>query len=322
VEGIFHILKELYMQVLAVTSPGTPATVIEVDQPTPSAGEVLVRVTAAAVNGFDLAVSAGMLEGMMEHRYPVVLGKDFAGVVDAVGADVDGFTVGDRVFGVVTKDFLGDGSIGEFVTVPAAIGIAHTPEGVTDHDAAALGLAGVTALTAIAGANITADSVVLVSGATGGVGSQVLQRAVALGATVIATAKGDTATQLVRDLGAAEVVDYTDDVAEAIKASHPEGVDVIVHLAGDPATLTPVLKDGGRFVSALVMTPEQLPLANGTVVPVYAAPTRDALTTVASDQGNGSTTVRVDHLYPLADAAAALAQFGTGKLGKIVVTVA
>lgn len=103
---------------------------------------------------------------------------------------------GDRVFGVVAKEFIGDGPIGEFVTVPAAIGIAHTPEGVSDPEAAALGLAGVTALAAINGAGIVADSVVLVSGATGGVGTQVVQRAAAAGATVIATATGDAASTL------------------------------------------------------------------------------------------------------------------------------
>jgi Alcohol dehydrogenase GroES-like domain len=68
---------------------------------------------------------------MMEHRFPVVLGKDFAGEVDAVGPDVEGYQVGDRVFGVVMKDALGDGSFGEYVTVPVAFGIAKLPEGST-----------------------------------------------------------------------------------------------------------------------------------------------------------------------------------------------
>jgi NADPH2:quinone reductase len=67
----------------------------------------------------------------MEHRFPVVLGKDFAGEVDAVGPDVEGYQVGDRVFGVVMKDALGDGSFGEYVTVPVAFGIAQLPEGET-----------------------------------------------------------------------------------------------------------------------------------------------------------------------------------------------
>jgi NADPH:quinone reductase len=310
------------MQVLAIAAPGSPATVIEIDKPAPGVGEVLVRVTAASVNGFDVAVAAGMLEGMMEHRYPVVIGKDFAGIVEGLGEGVDSFAVGDRVFGVVTKEFIGDGSIGGYVTVPAGIGIAHTPAAVTDEEAAALGLAGVTALATVNGAELSAESVVLVSGATGGVGTQVVQLAAATGATVVATAKGETAAALMTELGAAKIVDYTGDVAAGLRAAHPSGAHAVIHLAGDPAALVPALADGGRFVSALVMSPEQLPLENGTVVPVHAVPTADALDQVAGAQADGSVQVRVDHLYPLADAAAALAHFGSGKLGKIVITVA
>jgi NADPH:quinone reductase-like Zn-dependent oxidoreductase len=310
------------MKALAVTSPGSTATVVEVDTPTPGAGDVLVKVAAASVNGFDLAVAGGMLEGMMEHRYPVVIGKDFAGVVAAVGEGVDTFAVGDRVFGVVTRDFLGDGSIGEFVAVPATVGVAHTPAGVPDREAAALGLAGVTALAAVDGAQLTPESVVLVSGATGGVGTQVVQLAAAAGATVIATARGDVAAALVSELGATEVVDYTEDVAAAVRASHPNGADVVFHFAGDAAALVPALADGGRFVTALLMSADQLPLENGTVVPVLAVPTAEALETVARSHADGSARIRVDHLYPLADAAEALARFGTGKLGKIVIAVA
>ena len=80
----------------------------------------------------------------MEHRFPLVLGKDFAGEVDAVGAGVADYAVGDRVFGTVTKPYLGDGSFAEYVTVPTAVGIAPIPEQVS-YQAAALGLAGAAA---------------------------------------------------------------------------------------------------------------------------------------------------------------------------------
>jgi NADPH:quinone reductase-like Zn-dependent oxidoreductase len=310
------------MQVFAVPSEGAAPTVLDIARPEPGAGEILVRVKAASINGFDTAVAAGMLVGMMEHRYPVVLGKDFAGTVEALGGGVDGFAVGDRVFGVVTRNFLGDGSLGQYVAVPASIGVAHTPEGVSDEDAAALGLAGVTALMAIEAADLHDGSVVLVAGATGGVGTQVVQRAARSGATVLATARSGAAASLVESLGATEVVDHSGDVAAAVLRSHPTGVDVVVHLAGDAAALAPALADGGRFVSALLMSPEQLPLEHGTVVPVSAVPTQQALDAVAGAHADGSLRIPVDHVYPLADAAAAFAQFGTSKLGKIVVTVA
>jgi NADPH:quinone reductase len=89
----------------AVVLPAFDAApeLIDIAVPTPEEGEVRVRVHSASVNGFDLAVAGSRLNGMMEHRFPVVLGKDFAGTVDAVGAGVEGVAVGDRVFGVVTK---------------------------------------------------------------------------------------------------------------------------------------------------------------------------------------------------------------------------
>jgi NADPH:quinone reductase-like Zn-dependent oxidoreductase len=88
----------------------------------------------------------------MEHRSPLVLGKDFAGEVDAIGAGVTDYAVGDRVFGTVTKPYLGDGSFAEYVTVPTAVGLAPLPETVSFTDAAALGLAGAAAHGIIDGA--------------------------------------------------------------------------------------------------------------------------------------------------------------------------
>jgi NADPH:quinone reductase len=95
------------MKVFALKGFDQAPEVTEVDLPTPGAGEVRVRVRAASLNGFDLSVANSYLKGMMEHRFPVVLGKDFAGEVDAAGPDVQGYQVGDRVFGVVMKDTLG-----------------------------------------------------------------------------------------------------------------------------------------------------------------------------------------------------------------------
>jgi D-arabinose 1-dehydrogenase-like Zn-dependent alcohol dehydrogenase len=168
--------KECVMRAVVLTSAeSTSPEVVDLPLPEPQAGEVRVKVAAASVNGFDLSVAAGHTKAYMEHRYPLVLGKDFAGTVDAVGPDTAGFAVGDRVFGTVTKDFLGDGSFAEYVTVPVQLGIAHLPETVSFVDGAALGLAGAAAYGAVDAARIDADTSVLVVGATGGVGVQVVQ---------------------------------------------------------------------------------------------------------------------------------------------------
>ena len=79
------------MRALAILDDGNPAAVHEVDRPEPGPGEVLVRVRAASINGFDIFVANGYLKGMMEHRFPVVIGKDFAGIVEAVGEGVTEF---------------------------------------------------------------------------------------------------------------------------------------------------------------------------------------------------------------------------------------
>lgn len=91
------------MRAYAVPAQGEVPHLTELPDPTPGPGEVLARVAASSVNGFDTAVAAGMLEGMMEHRYPVVVGRDFAGTIEQLGSDATEFAIGDRVFGVVMK---------------------------------------------------------------------------------------------------------------------------------------------------------------------------------------------------------------------------
>ena len=154
--------------VVLTSAESTSPELVELPLPESQAGEVRVKVAGASINGFDLSMAAGHTKAHMEHRYPLVLGKDFAGTVEAVGPDTDGFDVGDRVFGTVTKEFLGDGSFAEYVTMPVQVGIAHLPETVSFVDGAALGLAGAAAYAALDAARIDADTSVLVVGATGG----------------------------------------------------------------------------------------------------------------------------------------------------------
>src|SRR3954453_6560101 len=186
------------MRAFALPSADSEPTVTEVPDPTPGTGEVLVRVAASSLNGFDASVASGRLHGMMEHRFPVVLGKDFAGTVEAVGEGASRFAVGGAVFGVVMKPHLGDGGIGELLVVDQDNCIAAVPEGVDLAAAGALGLAGTAAVDSLPAAPPVAPLVaaalqpgrtVLISGTTGGVGALAIQYAATTGATVIATAK-------------------------------------------------------------------------------------------------------------------------------------
>ena len=305
------------MRAIVLTEQGASPTLTELPTPTPGAGEVLVRVQASSVNGFDAAVAAGYLAGMMEHRFPVVLGKDFAGTVEAVGPGVSRFAVGDRVFGVVTKPFLGDGGFGEYVVVGDQIGIAKLPDGLDLAAAGALGLAGTAAVDALDAVGPQSGETVLISGATGGVGAIAVQYAAATGARVIATAEPGEQTDFVRGLGATHVVDHTGDLAGQVRAISPEGVDVVLHLAGDGATLASLLHEKGRLASTLGLGPDQHPAATA----VMAAPTEATLDRLAADTAAGRITVPVSRTYDLAEVPAALADFATGTVGKISVAV-
>jgi NADPH:quinone reductase-like Zn-dependent oxidoreductase len=271
------------------------------------------------VNGFDVSVANGKVKGMMEHRFPVVLGKDFAGIVDAVGTGVTGYAPGERVFGVVTKPYLGDGSFGEFVTVPVAIGLARLPDVVDFREGGALGLAGTTARLAVDAAELAAGETVLIAGATGGVGTVAVQLAAQAGARVIATARGDEERRLVTDLGATEVVDYTQDVAAQVREAHPDGIDAVLHFAGDPGGVLPLVRDGGRFASTLIMSPEQIPSDTVTVKAIYAVPTADVLNSLADAVASGRLTVPVQRTYLLDEVPTALRDFAQGALGKLAI---
>lgn len=310
------------MKVVALSEFDRAPEVLEVETPAAGTGEVRVRVHAASINGFDLAVSAGGLKGAMEHRFPLVLGKDFAGVVDQLGDGVTEFAVGDRVFGVVTKDFLGDGSFGEYVTVPVAVGVAKLPPSIEFTEAAALGLAGTAAVDAFDAGQVKAGDVVLVAGATGGVGQQILQLAVKEGATVIATASSDAEKELVARLGASNTVDYKQDVAEQLLAVHPEGADVVFAVAGNPSGLVAAIKLGGRLVSTLLGSAADVPVEGIEVTAIYANPSTATLERIAKHEADSHTAVTVERVYSLEETPNALAHFAGGTLGKLVVHIA
>lgn len=310
------------MQALALGAFDQTPALTQVAKPEAAPGEVRVRVHAASVNGFDLSVGKGMLQGMMEHRFPVVLGKDFAGTVDTVGEGVDGYKVGDRVFGVVTKEFLGDGSFGEYVTVPVQVGIAKLPEIVDFERGGALGLAGTAALNAFDAAGIETGQTVLIVGATGGVGQQALQLAARAGATVIATAHTHAEIEVVSGLGAARTVDHTGDLSTQVREIAPDGVDTVMHFAASPDAVASLVKPGGVFVSTMLRSPQDVQSEAVRVESIYAHPAPETLERIARNEATGHTRVTVQEVLPLAEIPSAFERFSQGTLGKIVVSIA
>lgn len=309
------------MKAYAVPAQGEQPAHLELDTPEPDPGEVRVRVLAASVNGFDLAVAAGWMGAFFEYRYPVVLGREFAGVVDAVGDGVEGLEVGDRVLGVVSKPFLREGAFAEYTTAFADGGLIAAPDVLTDSEAASLAHTGTTALAILASIPEPQGKKVLVVGATGGVGTLFVQLASAAGAVVIATGRTAEGRDLLEDLGAAHTVDYADLVA-GVRAVAPDGVDVAVHLNGDPGEFAPLVKDGGILISPLLYTPEMFPDADRlTPVPIAAYPSADALETLRELTASGDLRVIVDREHAFDDIGTAFGEFGHETLGNIVIKI-
>jgi NADPH:quinone reductase-like Zn-dependent oxidoreductase len=308
------------MKAIATTDFGAPATLVEISTPEPGEGEILVRVASSSINGFDLSVASGRLKGMMEHRFPVVLGKDFAGTVEAIGPGVDGFAEGDTVFGVLMKPELGDGCFAEHIASPASFA-AKVPDGLDAARAGALGLAGTAAHDAVEAVELQHGETVLVSGATGGVGIIAVQLLKSRGAHVIATASTDDEIAFVRDHGADAVVDYRGDLAAAVRDKHPHGVEAVLHFAGDGAALAAFLTPGGRIASTLGLTREHLGRDDVTLSPITANPVTATLTKLADAAAAGIVRVPIMRTYRFEDVPQGLAEFAAGTLGKLAVRI-
>lgn len=309
------------MRAIAVDDYGAAPSLHELPTPTPGPGEVLVHIAASSVNGFDLAVASGMIKGLMEHRFPLVLGRDFVGTVEARGEGVTRFDLGDTVFGMVLKAYLHDGAFGEYVAVPEGFGIAKVPNGLSLPQAGALALAGVAAQMSVEAVAPSAGETVLISGATGGVGACAIQLVTARGATVIATAKPGMETDFVRQLGAANTIDYTGDVVAGVRAQFPNGVDAVIHLAGDGIALTDTLVPNGRIASTLLINPEMFADRPVKATGIIANPEPTRLEYLASEAAAGRLRISIERSYTLEQVPQAFADFAAGTLGKLAITL-
>lgn len=243
------------MKAVAVNSFGESPRVLDLPDPEPGPGEVLVGMHFASINPVDWAATDGALTGFTKNRFPLILGFDGAGRIEAVGAGVQRFTVGDLVHGQFWGDVLAFGTYAERLTIveqPAFGALQRVPDSVDPRLAAALPTAGMTADGALEQLGCRAGETLLILGATGGVGVLATQLAVQAGLTVIATARADAREQMQR-LGAAETIDYTAQMpGEAFGTSQPGGVHGVLDLVGDPEGLAVAarhLRDGGHAVS-------------------------------------------------------------------------
>lgn len=309
------------MQALAVKSLERGPQVLDRPRPEPGPGEVLVGVDHASLNGFDVAVARGMATDWMEHRFPAVLGKDFAGIVAAVGEGVTGFDVGDEVFGELVRPYVGDGTFAEYVAVPVDVGLARIPTGVAHEAAGALALAGSAAYLAVEAIEPSAGETVLIAGATGGVGSLAVQLVASRGAEVIATARPGEEADFVTGLGATSVVDYAGDVPAQVRALRPGGVDAVIHLAGDGMQLADLVVPGGRFASTLGLGADELRDRPLQATAINHVPANDVLEDLAAQVASGKLRVPLSRTYELEEVPRAIGDFAKGSLGKWAIRI-
>jgi NADPH:quinone reductase-like Zn-dependent oxidoreductase len=311
------------MKAYALTSADQPASLVDLPDPEAPAGGLVVRMRAAGVNGFDVYQANGYLVSMMPHDLPTVIGRDLAGIVVEVGEGRSDVAVGDEVIGFVpAMPPLHAGTWAELVAA-ANLVVARKPAGLSFEAAAAIPLAGVTALDALDAVSVGGGDLVLVNGATGGVGSFAVQLACQRGATVIATAKGPEEAARMRGLGADEVIDYAaSDVAEAVLARHPGGVDVLLDLVNrDPAfaAVAALVRDGGRIATTMGTADLDALAARGVHgTNVMGSPTSDRIAALAAQVVAGTLRVEIQQAFPLERAGEALAAFAAGTRGKLV----
>ena len=212
----------------------------ELPDPLAGPGEVVVDIHAASVNGADWKVRAGGDSPVTD--FPYVLGRDFSGVVSAVGEGVDDLSIGDAVFGVTDRGQ--EGAYAEKIAIKASI-IAKKPDGISHADSCALGLIGITALISIEDTlHLKSGETILIQGGAGGVAGFAIELAKHIGARVITTASAAN-HDYIRGLGADEIIDYnTQDFTEIVSNCDA----VFDTVGGDVAKRSfEVIKPGGRI---------------------------------------------------------------------------
>lgn len=293
----------------------------DIARPDPGPGEVLVRVRASSVNRADWYAMTGtpfpirFWWGFLRPKLPVA-GIDVAGVVEAVARDVTAFKPGDEVYGEVREAWA------EYVCVDAKK-LARRPQSVSWEEAAALPVAGVTALQGLRDvAKVTPGRKVLINGASGGVGTFAVQIARALGAEVTAVCS-DRNAELVTRLGAHHVVDYTKERLDG-------AWDVIFDVAGNTpiARCRRMLRPGGVYLSSYGALSWVLKAALASMLPgprvvVFAAQSTPALLdALRALVDAGAVSIPVDRRYQLADVPEALRYQGEGRTrGKCIITI-
>ena len=281
----------------------------EVPDPTPADGEQLVHVRAASLGPWDLAGAGGAFAATGgSGDFPQVQGWDFGGETED----------GHRVLGFVPQPWMGVGAFAERISVPFTI-LAPVPDALGFAEASALPVSALAARLLVDAVAVGDGDLVLVTGAAGMVGGFAMQLATARGARVIAAVR-DSDAEEARRLGAATVLDATDELEVAVRGRWQDGVDACIDTVGLRAAALVCVRDGGRFVTSV---PTAVPDAARGIAPetVQVQPDAGALAELADRAAAGELTVRIAEVLPLERFRDGYDQLHRGGLhGKVVLT--
>lgn len=302
---------------------GETLSLVEVQTPSPGPGQILVKVAASSINPIDWKMASGKLRLLIPVKFPAVPGFDVCGTVHGLGHGVGNFAVGQRVHARIATS--PGGACAEYALVEAiqVVALAHP---MSDHEAAGLPLAGVTALQGLRTGGLPATGAtqkVLILGASGGVGHLALQIAVAAGAHVTGVCSGKNET-VVRGLGASDVIDYTNPAAWNGKGPWDIIYDCV---GGDARASYPHLAKGGHYLTCVAAPATFLALAAAPfrgikVSAVLLKPNAADLRSLDALHEAGKLRVLIDSVHPLAELPKAWERSMSGRaVGKVVVAV-
>lgn len=222
------------MKVMTLNSYGPDAQFepADVSKPEIKEGHVVIKIEATSVNTIDTMIKNMGADLPLSPQLPAILGMDFAGTIEEVGAGVTGFSAGDQVFGCAGGLADIQGALAEYMLADAQL-IAHKPKSISMREAAAMPLVGITAHEGLTRAGVKNGQKVLIHGGAGGVGHLAIQIANHLGADVFATGTGDAQLKLISDLGATPI-DFMAEQVEGYVSKHTNdaGFDVVFDTVG------------------------------------------------------------------------------------------
>jgi NADPH2:quinone reductase len=296
---------------------------MELPEPRPAAGEVLIRTVAAGVNPVDWKLREGSL-ARLPHAFPLIPGWDVAGVVEELGEGCHRLRKGQRVFAYARKPFLQWGTYAECVTVPEAHAAAM-PASLLFEEAAAVPCAALTAHQALVAAGLSGGARLLVLNGSGGVGHFALQLARLAGARSLATA-GPRNQEFVLGQGAEAAIDHTrDELVPAVKSRFPDGADVVLDAyGGEPLrSALDAVKPGGIVVSVVgQVDPGEVSARGIRFARISSQPSGEQLEIFAAHAKRKALRPAVQTIYPLDQAARAQDESRAGHVrGKLVLAL-